>query len=68
MLWKCKWYFTLTVYQKFKHSFLCSFPINPGDARIVVADLSASVSLAPDIAKYRLVFPVGSKSNENENY
>lgn len=55
---------TLIVYQKFRHSRLCSFPIKPGEVRIVVAGC-ASVSLVPAIAKYRFVSPVGSKINES---
>ena len=48
---------TLMEYQKFKHSFGCSTPLNPGVIRKVVANV-ALVSSDPAIAKFLSADPV----------
>ena len=42
---------TLIVYQKLKHSTGCSFPLNPGVIKSVVADWPPLASSDPEIAK-----------------
>ena len=55
-----EWHITSIVYQKFKHVLGCSFPLNPGDKRDVVAEL-ASASSHPAIAKFLSAFPAWSR-------
>ena len=55
-----EWHITSIVYQKFKHVLGCSFPLNPGDKRDVVAEL-ASASSHPAIAKFLSPFPAWSR-------
>ena len=51
-----KYVLTLILYQKFKHSRGCSFPLKPGVVKMVVAEL-ASLSFVPATAKALLVPP-----------
>ena len=54
------------LYQKFRHSSGCSFPLNPGVTEYVVADV-ASVSLQPAIANALLSLSRWSTTIEPKN-